>query len=118
MEARSFRDHYEAVTELGAIVVGISTDTVERHRRFRQMNDLPFPLIADPDKRITRLYDVRRRLGLGTSRVTYVVDRHGIIRGVIHRELDMAGHVRDVLALLRQLPAAPFTSQRRDDIMV
>lgn len=87
------------------MLAGVSTDTAERHRQFRAQNDLPFPLVADPTKQITKLYDVRRRFGLGTSRVTYVVDREGIIQDVFHDELDMAGHVREVLATLRRLQA-------------
>ena len=103
MEARNFRDNHEAVIDLGARVVGVSTDSVESHRRFRELNDLPFPLVADPDKRITRLYDVRRRFGLGTSRITYVIDKGGAIRGAFHDEVIMTAHVRKVLACLQQL---------------
>jgi peroxiredoxin Q/BCP len=88
---------------LGAVLAGVSTDTVERHQQFRTLNNLPFPLVADPTKQIAKLYDVRRRFGLGTSRVTYVIDREGVIRGVFHNELDMASHVRAVLATLRKL---------------
>ena len=85
------------------MLAGTSADTAERHRQFRQLHGVPFPLVADPDKRVTRLYDVRRRFGLGTSRVTYVIDRTGIVQGVFHNEVDMASHVRNVLALLLQM---------------
>ena len=85
------------------MLAGVSTDTVERHRQFRAQNDPPFPLVADPTRQIAKLYDVRRRFGLGTSRVTYVVDREVVIQGVFHNELDMTSHVRQVLATLHRL---------------
>ena len=88
---------------LDAILLGVSTDSVERHRRFREAHGLPFPLIADPEKRVTRLYDVRRRFGLGTSRVTYVIDRAGVIRAAVHHELNIGRHPQAVLAILEEL---------------
>ena len=83
--------------------MGVSTDTVARHRRFRELNGLPFSLVADPDRRITKLFGVRRRFGLGTSRITYVIDKAGVIRGVFHNELSMSSHVSTVLAALQEL---------------
>jgi len=76
---------------------------VERHQQFRQGNGLPFSLVADPDQRITKLYDVRRRFGLGTSRVTYVIDKAGIIRSLLHNELRMRSHVSHVRQVLKVL---------------
>jgi len=83
--------------------VGVSTDTMVRHRRFRELNRLPFPLVADPDHHLSKLFDVRRRFGLGTSRVTYMIDKAGTIRGVFHNELSMSSHVSTVLAALQKL---------------
>lgn len=88
------------------MVVGVSPDGAETQRRFRDANALPFDLIPDTDKRIARLYDVRRRLGLGASRVTYVIDRAGLVRLAHHGEVSMGGHVRAVLTALRTLAAA------------
>ncbi len=54
---------------------------------------------------MTKLYDVRRRLGLGTSRITYVIDKRGTIRFVGHNEASMGAHIRDALRVLDELEA-------------
>ena len=54
---------------------------------------------------MTRLYDVRRRLNMGTSRITYVVDKAGVIRHVAHNEVSMGSHIRDALKTLDALAA-------------
>ena len=58
-------------------IVGISTDSVDRLERFGRAEGVPFQLVSDGKGDVARLYDVRRRFGLGTSRVTYIVDREG-----------------------------------------
>ena len=83
--------------------MGISPDPVETQVRFRDSLGLPFHFISDVDKTIIRLYDVRRRFGLGTSRTTYVVDKGGVIRGVHHNEISMGSHVQEVLDLVRDV---------------
>ena len=63
------------------LTVGVSRDSVERLQRFGESNNVKFPLISDSEGKIARLYDVRRRFGLGTSRVTYLIGKDGLIRG-------------------------------------
>ena len=86
-----------------AIVIGISTDGVDRLRRFGDATGAPFGLASDKGGKIRRLYDVRRRFGLGTSRVTYVIDGDGVIRGAFHDEFQMASHVQNALKTLEDL---------------
>ena len=79
---------------------------MESHRRFKEEHGLPFPLGADIDKRITMLYGVRRRWGFGiapTKRVTYVIDKAGLVRGVHHHEMEISRHFADVLEDLQRL---------------
>jgi peroxiredoxin Q/BCP len=83
--------------------VGISPDPVETQLRFRDSLGLPFHFISDVDKQIIRQYDVQRRFRMGTSRVTYVVDMEGTIRGVHHNEVSMGSHVREVSALVQDI---------------
>jgi peroxiredoxin len=65
---------------------------------------LPFNLVSDPERRIIRQYDVQRRIPLlRNKRVTYVIDKGGIIRGVFHHELAIGSHRSDVLGALRAL---------------
>lgn len=63
----------------------------------------PFELGSDASGEIRRLYDVRRRFGLGTSRVTYVIDTKGIIRGAFHDEIRMRSHVQNALRTLESI---------------
>ncbi len=87
-----------------AVVVGISTDGIETLRRFGAATHAPFGLGSDATGEIRRLYDVERRFGLGTSRVTYVLDGEGIIRGIFHNEILMGSHIRNALSSLASLP--------------
>ena len=84
-------------------MVGISPDSQESHDRFRRHFSIPFTLVSDPDKKVARLYDVARRMGLGVSRVTYLIDKAGVIRDVFHHEVRIGKHVNDVLKGLKAL---------------
>ena len=78
VQACSFRDAYQDFQDLGAIVVGISSDSIASHQNFQQKYQLPFTLIADVDKRIRKLFGVPNALfGLLPGRVTYVFDTNG-----------------------------------------
>ncbi len=103
VEVGRFCDYHEDLTAHNAVVIGISTDGVDRVRRFGDAVGTPFGLGSDAAGEIRRLYDVRRRFGLGTSRVTYVIDGDGVIRGVFHNEIVMASHVRNALRTLESL---------------
>ena len=102
-QAEGFRDAHDDILARNAIVVGISTDAVETVRRFGDACRTPFGLGSDAAGEVRRLYDVERRLGLGTSRVTYVIDAAGVIRGVFHNEILIANHVQNALRTLEDL---------------
>ncbi len=97
------RDSHEAIEKRDGLVVGVSNDSTESHARFRESYSLPFHLASDPDGGVMRMYDVRRRWGLGVSRITYLIDKAGTIQGVYHNEIMIGKHVRDVLAGLAEL---------------
>ena len=99
-QAKGFCAALPAITAADAIVVGISTDNADTLYRFRNTFDLPFDLVTDASGEIRKLYDVRRRFGLGTSRVTYVIDRQGVIRGAFHNEVSMSSHINNTLDAL------------------
>ena len=103
VEVGGFCDSYGDLTDLNAVVIGISTDSVDRLRRFGDSTGAPFGLGSDAAGEIRRLYDVRRRFGLGTSRVTYVIDADGVIRSVLHNEVVMSRHVESSLRTLESL---------------
>jgi peroxiredoxin Q/BCP len=103
MEACRFRDDYEDFVGAGAMVVGVSPDGLDKHRGFAEHHRLPFPLLSDADGELRRLYDVRRTLGIISGRVTYVIDREGMIRHVFSSQLRARQHVEEALAIVRRL---------------
>jgi peroxiredoxin Q/BCP len=80
-QVESFRDEYETLSELGASVVAISADPLPVHDRFvERLGGLPFPLLADPDLRVTRLYGVADEQNKRSGRAAFVIDRDGTIK--------------------------------------
>jgi peroxiredoxin Q/BCP len=104
-QACAFRDGYTELTEAGAVLFGVSSDSDASHRDFSQTYRLPYPLISDVDRAISRAYGVERLGGALPlpKRVTYVVDKEGIVRAAIHHEVMIGRHVTDVREALRQL---------------
>lgn len=100
-QACSFRDNYEEFKELGAEVVGISSDTDKSHRKFASKHQLPFILLSDNNKKLRKLFGVPNDLfGLIPGRVTYVINKNGIIEMVFN---SMSGkiHIEKALEKLR-----------------
>lgn len=103
MEACRFRDEFEAFVDAGAMVVGVSPDGLDKHREFADHHRLPFSLLSDADGELRRKYDVRRSLGLIPGRVTYVIDRQGVIQHVFSSQLRAKQHVEEALVVVRRL---------------
>ena len=83
-QACSFRDRYPQIQEKGAVVLGVSKDSVESHKRFEEKHGLPFPLLADEALEVITAYDVLKtgKDGKPTKsliRSTYLIDENGII---------------------------------------
>ena len=102
-EACAFRDDYEQFGGLDAEVVGISSDSVESHRRFAENHGLPFTLLSDEGGNVRRLYGVPNTFGLLPGRVTYVIDRGGMVRHVFSSQLAASRHVEEALEALRAI---------------
>lgn len=105
-EACSFRDQYQDFQDLGAEVVGVSSDSEASHQKFTQKHRLPFPLLADAGGQVRKLYEVPRALlGLLPGRVTFVIDKAGAIRYIfnsMNRATDHVETAKKVLAELNQ----------------
>jgi len=99
-EACGFRDNYEDFTELGAEVIGISSDTEKSHRRFANKYQLPFILLADTDKKVRRLFRVENNLLLVPGRETYVVDTTGKII-MVFNSMNANEHMRRAFKALK-----------------
>jgi peroxiredoxin Q/BCP len=100
-EVCAFRDNFEEFSKLDVQVIGISSDSVESHRRFAAKHDLSFPLLSDEGGNIRRLYGVPKTFGLIPGRVTYIIDKEGVVRHVFSSQLSVQRHVQEALAALR-----------------
>jgi thioredoxin-dependent peroxiredoxin len=104
-QACAFRDAYELFAERGAVVLGVSPDTEESHVRFKAKHDLPFTLLADPDKEAAQAYGVwgERKLygktSLAIRRSTFVIGPDGTVVKAL-RGVKPEGHAERVLAAL------------------
>ncbi len=109
IQAKSFRDEFDALAGHGALVVGVSLDSSESHCDFRDRHGLQFPLLADPDGRVHDLYDawwttLLGRNAMGVRRCTFVIDGSGIVRRV-YKHVNPIGHAKQVLKDLEVLSA-------------
>ncbi|MCC9166815.1 peroxiredoxin [Pontibacter harenae] len=102
-QACEFRDQYDAFKELGAEVVGISSNSLESHKRFERVYHLPFVLLSDEDSQLRSLYGVPRKFGILPGRVTYVIDQKGIVRYIHNSFNKPLEHVDNALMVLRTL---------------
>jgi peroxiredoxin Q/BCP len=100
-EACSFRDSFEDFTDAGAVVVGISSDSVASHRAFVDKHGLPFTLLADEDGSVRRQWGVGRTLGLIPGRVTFVIDPDGVVRHSFSSQLKPTAHIAEALGVIR-----------------
>jgi len=105
-EACNFRDDYSEITATGAVVLGVSPDSIKSHRSFRNKYELPFLLLSDPDHKVADVYGAwgpKKMMGksyVGIIRSTYVIDEAGKIMRVFPK-VDVKQHSQEVLAVLR-----------------
>ena len=102
-ESCSFRDQYTAFTDAGVEVIGISSDSEASHRAFADKYRLPFSLLTDHGGKVRSAYGVPATLGLVPGRVTYVIDREGIVRHAFNSQTRAEEHVTEALSVLDQL---------------
>lgn len=102
-EACAFRDAYEDFVAAGAVVIGISSDSADSHHAFATRHNLPFYLGSDEDGSLRRAFGVPKTLGLLPGRVTYVIDRKGIVRLMFSAPLAANRHVTEALETVRRL---------------
>lgn len=100
-EACSFRDNWEHIESLGAKIVGVSSDSVETHSKFKKEHSLQFTLVSDQNKAIRKLYGVDSRFM--PPRATFVIDKQGIVRSVFNSQLNVTKHTQEALAALENI---------------
>lgn len=105
-EACSFRDNINIVTDLNAVVLGISRDSLKSHDKFIEKFNLPFVLLSDEEEKVCRLYDVIKeknmygRKYMGIERSTFIIDEAGILKKVF-RKVKINGHIEKVIETLK-----------------
>jgi thioredoxin-dependent peroxiredoxin len=104
-QACAFRDSYEVFTEAGADVIGVSSDSVDRHAGFAGQHKLPFTLLSDKGGAVRKRYGVPAALGFIPGRVTYVIGQDGTVRHVFNSMTNIGKHIDDALSAVRELRA-------------
>lgn len=104
-EACAFRDSYEVFTDLGAEVLGVSGQSVLSHQSFAFHHGLPFILLSDVKNDVRKLYGVPASLGLIPGRVTYIIDKEGIVRHIFNSQYQPEKHAQEAKRILEKLNA-------------
>jgi len=102
-QACEFRDKYEVFTDLGAEVIGISSDDIKSHESFADEYNLPFMLLSDENNEVRKLFGVKSTFGVISGRVTYVIDKKGIIRHIFSSQFQPKKHIKEALEALKKL---------------
>jgi peroxiredoxin Q/BCP len=100
-EACSFRDTFDAFKTLSVPVIGVSSDDIETHQRFKAAHNLPFELLSDPKAEVAKLYGAVMPIVGMIRRKTFLVSPTLTIMGVYENNFSAEGHVKEILALLR-----------------
>jgi peroxiredoxin Q/BCP len=102
-EACTFRDSYEELTSLGAEVIGVSSQSVESHKSFATHHGLPFILLSDAGNKVRQLYGVPSTMGMIPGRVTYIIDKKGLVRHIFSSQTQAEKHVEEAVKTLKEL---------------
>ncbi|AFK87012.1 MULTISPECIES: thioredoxin-dependent thiol peroxidase [Thermoanaerobacterium] len=107
-EACQFRDNLNSIEDNDAVVIGVSLDDLESHKKFIEKFDLPFILLSDGDAKVSTEYGVYKEKNMygkkkmGIERSTFVIDRKGIVKKIF-RKVKVEGHVDEILKVLKEI---------------
>lgn len=107
-QACNIRDNMSKLTSNDIVVLGVSTDTVESHKKFKSKYNLNFTLISDKNRKISSLYGVLGSAGL-SKRVTFLIDKDGKIIHIFDN-VDVNRHAEDILEKLASLSQKPSSN--------
>lgn len=102
-ESCAFRDRYEVFQEVGAEVIGISGDSPESHQQFATKYQLPFTLVSDINNQVRQEYGVPKAMWVLPGRVTYVIDKEGIVQHIFDSMMNFQAHVDEALKTLKEM---------------
>jgi peroxiredoxin Q/BCP len=100
-QACSFRDNYEVFKELGAEVIGVSSDDIESHKSFAEHHLLLFILLSDKDNEARKMYGVPSTLGIILGRVTYIIDKT-VVRHIFSSQFQPEKHIEEAIKILKK----------------
>lgn len=100
-EACSFRDQFTEFSDAGAEVIGISSDSEASHKKFAEKHRLPFTLLSDRGGKVRTAFGVPATFGLLPGRVTFVIDKAGVVRHAFNSQINATKHVAESLAVLK-----------------
>ncbi len=109
-EACAFRDRQKEIEDLGAVVLGVSADSVEKHQKFTQKFELNFPLLADTDHALAEKFGAWReknmygKVSMGIQRSTFIIDPAGKV-AKLWKKVSVDGHDDQVIDALKELTA-------------
>ncbi|MCL6098671.1 MAG: thioredoxin-dependent thiol peroxidase [Bacteroidetes bacterium] len=107
-EACDFRDSFPDFQKLKAVILGVSIDSPESHKKFSDKYELPFILLSDADKKVVQKYGVWKeksmygRKYLGIERTTFIIDGEGVIRNIFQK-VKVSGHADEVMKSLGEI---------------
>ncbi len=107
-EGQDFRDHFDAFSAAGAVILGVSRDGIKAHENFKAKQAFPFDLLSDKEETLCRLFDVIKEKNMygkkvmGIERSTFLIDEKGVLRQE-WRKVKVPGHVEEVLAAVKAL---------------
>lgn len=114
-EACYFRDNFEIFKEYDCEIFGISHDGIRSHRAFSKKHHLNFSLLSDPLGKVRRLFGVPRSFfGLIPGRVTYLIDKKGIVQGIYDSRINPWNHIQKALDKLELLKAQELKNKKND----
>lgn len=102
-QACKFRDEFEKFKDLEVTVIGISADNVASHKRFEEKYNLPFVLLADVNNEVRKLFGVSKSMIFLPGRVTYVIDKNGVVQYIFNSQFKTEEHIENALKKLKSL---------------
>lgn len=102
-EACKFRDSYDLFASLGAEVLGVSSQSVESHKSFATHHGLQFILLSDKKNEVRELYGVPATMGIIPGRVTFIIDKKGIVRHIFSSQFQTEKHIEEAKEVLGKL---------------
>ncbi len=104
-EACAFRDQFQVFKDLGAEIIGVSSDSEKSHKGFAEHYKLPYTLLSDEGGQLRKTYGVPTTMGIIPGRVTYIIDKDGKVKHVFNSQMEGEKHVTEAISTLKKISA-------------